>query len=119
MEIYFRPSSRYVTAHIIVDALPWRDAYDKLFSQPILPIAIIISMVIALFTSRLRDIPTLLALLLPGLFVFAICITAEKGENMRMKIFLEPVFYVLIATQGYRLVSRMWQFVRSASSSQL
>ena len=119
MEIYFRPSSRYVTAHIIVDALPWRDTYDKLFSQPILPIAIIISMIIALVTSRLRDIPTLLALLLPGLFVFAICITAEKGENMRMKIFLEPVFYVLIVTQGYRLMSRMWQFMRSAFSAQL
>ena len=112
MTIYFAPSSRYVTAHTIVDAIPWRAAYEKIFSQPVLPIAILISIGIALVTSRVRDIPSLTALLLPGLFVFAICITAEKGENMRMKIFLEPVFYVLIATQCYRLVAKSWMGVR-------
>ena len=111
-EIYFTPSSRYVTAHTIVDAVPWRDAYEKVFSKPILPLAIIVSMITALIMSRLREIPSLLALLLPGLFVFAICITAEKGENMRMQIFLEPVFYVLIVTQAYRLLSKMWQLAR-------
>jgi hypothetical protein len=113
MEIYFRPSSRYVTAHVIVDTIPWRDAYEKIFSHPVLPIAIITSLAFALLTSQLRDIPSLMALLLPGLFIFAICITAEKGENMRMKFFLEPVFYVLIVTQGYRLVSKVWRMVRS------
>ena len=115
IEIYFTPSSRYVTPHVIVDTLPWRDGYDKLFSKPILPVALITSLFLALLTTRLRDIPSLVALLLPGLFVLAICVTAEKGENMRMKIFLEPVFYVLIATQGYRLVSAVGRAVLAPS----
>ncbi|MCC7118636.1 MAG: hypothetical protein IT310_08940 [Anaerolineales bacterium] len=104
LTIYFKPSSRYTTPHVIVDRLPWRNFYDRLFSTPFQPAFLLIAGGIALIEIfKKKEFAAGLALFLPAFYVFSLCVLFEKGENNRYKFFLEPVFYVFIFSQAYLL----------------
>ncbi|HLA87154.1 MAG TPA: hypothetical protein VJL10_03970 [Anaerolineales bacterium] len=104
LAIYFAPSSRYPTPHVIVDRLPWRNAYDWLFSAPVLPALLAGAGLIALAQIfKEKSFAAGLAMLLPAFYVFILCVLFEKGENNRYKFFLEPVYYVFIFSQFFNL----------------
>lgn len=94
-QIYFRPSSRY-SENVIVDRLIWRAYYDMFFSAPVLPLIIIFIGLVELWRILKYKNFSSLGLLLPCLYIFAVCVFLEKGENMRLKYFLEPVFFVAL-----------------------
>lgn len=104
LEIYFKPSSRYTTPHIIVDRLPWRNFYDQLFSTPLQPLFLSIAGTISLIEIiKRKEFAKGIAFLLPAIYIFSLCVLFEKGENNRYKFFLEPVFYVFILSQFFTL----------------
>jgi len=112
-EIYIRPSSAYFP-NPIVDRAAWRRPFDDVFSRDNL---LWISFVAALLTAaRMRRRPrAALAVLLPVAYVFAVSVTAEHGENMRFKFFLEPALFVWWAASAYlaaRDLHRMWRLAR-------
>jgi hypothetical protein len=103
VSIFLEPSSRYVTPHVIVDRLPWRGAYDWVFSGPRL--VILLGAGVLLWAHR-RPGPEILrglGLALPVLFVSAACVVFERDENMRYKFFVEPVLYVFLVAQATAL----------------
>jgi hypothetical protein len=109
LDIYFKPSSSYSSGHAIVDRLPWTNAYNSVFSAPVLPILLIMGL--AAWVTRIVRQPGYsrgVALLLPGLFVFSASVLLDKGENMRFKFFLEPVMYVFMISQFYFLAHAGW-----------
>jgi hypothetical protein len=111
LRIYLLPSSRYVTPHAIVDNLLWRESYERVFSAPFLVWAVGIAFLVALATATRGTIVPRFALALPALFIFIISVIAEKDENMRFKIFIEPVAYLFVVvqmTECARRVSRWW-----------
>ena len=117
--IYFSPSSRYVTQHELVDRLPWRDAYDSMFSSPVLPGALILALLVTILFMRKESIAPHLGLFLPGAYILLVSVIGERGENMRLKIFLEPVFYVFIIAMLYKALARLRsRRVTSARSKQ-
>ena len=96
---YFDPSSLY-SEHVIVDRLPWRGMYDRLFSGPLL--IGLLGLAVGLAVTRgagQRSTAYMLALALPALYVVFVTVVFEKGENARFKFFLEPVYFVFIASQ--------------------
>lgn len=102
--IYFTPSIDYITRNVITDRLPWRTAYNTVFSAPALPALLALALVISATSSLITRGASPLGLLLPGLYIMIICIIGERGENMRLKLLLEPVMYVLIVSQLYRFI---------------
>jgi hypothetical protein len=107
VHIYFQPSSRF-TPHVIVDRLAWRGIYDRAFSYPVFPLLIAAAGAAWMVSKRrshgaLRIDAADLALLAPALYVGAISIVADRGENMRFKFFLEPVLFVFMAAQCHAL----------------
>jgi len=105
--IYFQPSNIYHTEHAIADRVPWRPIYEKIFSAPILPILLIIFGIYATEkVLREKDYLSTLGFMLPALYIFAITVLFEKGENMRFKFFIEPLFFVLLVIQLYEIVTR-------------
>lgn len=96
--IYFLPSSRY-GKHVIVDRLIWRDAYDYIFSYPVLPGLLLITGIYWLIKTNPREYIRGAALLPPAMYIFLTSVLLEKGENLRFKFFLEPVIFVFIAIQ--------------------
>jgi hypothetical protein len=116
LTIYFQPSSRYTTQHVIVDRLPWRDVYDRLFSAPFQPAFLLIAGAISLIGMyKRKNFAAGLAFLLPAFYIFSLCVLFEKGENNRYKFFLEPVFYVFIFSQFYILYQ--WIYAKLQKSS--
>jgi hypothetical protein len=108
LTIYFMPSSRYTTAHVIVDRLPWQNAYNWLFSAPVLPALLAGAGLVALVQIfKEKSFAAGLAMLLPVLYIFGLCILFEKGENNRFKLFLEPVYHVFIFSQFFSLYTWM------------
>jgi len=104
LEIYWHPSSSYLPRKHI-DLLPWKSAYDWIFSGPVLIVLLSLAGVMWLAKGlRQRDHSCRVAILLPGLYVFAISILFEQGENHRFKFFLEPVFFVFIVSQFHGAV---------------
>lgn len=105
--IYFMPTSTY-SDHVIVDNLPWTNLYDAAFSAPVLPILLLLSFIIwAARAAKLRTIRKGIGVLLPALFIMAVCIVSDKGENMRFKFWLEPIMVVFLVSQfhaGARLL---------------
>ena len=105
--IYFQPSSYYHTEHTIVDRVAWSRLYETIFSSPILPILLLIfgayagSQVI-----REKDYLATLGFILPVLYIFAITVLFEKGENMRFKFYIEPLLFIFIVTQLYEFISK-------------
>ena len=116
LTIYFTPSSRYTTTHVIVDRLPWRNAYERLFSAPVFPALLAIAGLIALAqVFREKSFTTAVALLLPTFYVFILCVLFEKGENNRYKFFLEPVYYVFVFSQFFGLYTWIRAGIGNAS----
>lgn len=106
--IYFLPSDHY-TEHVIVDRLPWRLLYSAIFSDISLLILLGSSLAWWIQHHRQRMIVGV-GILLPVLFVFAVSVLFEKGENMRFKFFLEPSLYVFMVSQLYPLVRSRWKW---------
>jgi hypothetical protein len=96
--LYLRPSSRYST-HTIVDSLPWREPYDAVLSGWALALLVAGGGLLALLQNGPRRT---LALSLPVLYVFAVTVIFEGGENMRYKFFVEPTICVFLIAQAYR-----------------
>jgi hypothetical protein len=104
---WLRPSSRH-SPHRLVDALPWRFAYDAVFGGWPLVLQLAVAAGLPLFRegpswARLR---LGLGLSLPALYVVAVTMVFESGENMRYKFFVEPLLFVLVFTQAARLLVR-------------
>ncbi len=116
VQIYFRPSSEYHTKHTIVDRLPWKGIYDKIFSSPILPSLLLLLGILWLTKIiRSKNYLTSIGLLLPGLYIFLITVLFEKGENMRFKFFLEPVIFIFLVSQIYDLGNFFYNKTRSTT----
>ncbi|MEW5871542.1 MAG: hypothetical protein AB1894_19870 [Chloroflexota bacterium] len=108
--IYLRPSSAFTTPHAIADRLPWRPVYNWLFSGIPLLLLICSSLAIscrAMVVAGNQTRPLLrgLGLLLPALMIFLMTVIFERGENMRYKFFLEPVFYTFVVAQIYSAIA--------------
>jgi hypothetical protein len=97
--IFFRPSSSYITSHVIADLLPWRGAYNFFFSGIPFIISIVLSAVWWLLHHEKKDLSYAIGSSLPLFFIFASCVLFEKVENMRYKFFIEPVLYLFIIVQ--------------------
>jgi hypothetical protein len=111
-DMFIQPSSVY-SRNELVDRLPWRGAYDWVFSG--WPLIALVGAASLLGLWQLRRRPRVaLALILPVAYVLAACICGERGENLRFKFFLEPAAYVLIAVQLYRVARAAARRVRQA-----
>ena len=105
--IYFQPSNIYHTEHAIADRVVWRQFYERVFSAPILPILLILFGAYAgKKVVREKDYLPALGFVLPILYIFAITVLFEKGENMRFKFFIEPLLFIFIVGQLYEIVTR-------------
>jgi hypothetical protein len=104
VSIFLEPSSRYVTPHVIVDRLPWRGAYDRVFSGPRLVVLLAAAVLLWLRRRTVPEIVRGIGLALPVLFVSAACVMFERDENMRYKFFVEPVLYVFLVAQAAAVV---------------
>jgi hypothetical protein len=114
MGFWLKPSSRH-SPHLLVDAIPWRGAYDAVFSGVPLVLLLAGSAVVAAWNAGLSRSTArrLLGLALPCLYVAATSVVFESGENMRYKFFVEPVIWVLVWTQGTALLDRVRRSVRT------
>lgn len=97
---YLRPTTRH-SAHVIVDRLFWRRPFEFLLSGWSFVILLVLS--VAAWFTRCRKLPPAdrtaalrygLGLALPALYVAAVTIVFESGENMRYRFFLEPTLFV-------------------------
>jgi hypothetical protein len=104
--IFLQPSSRYVTPHVIADRLPWRAAYDWVFSGARLVVLLAAAVLLWLRRRAWPDIVRGMGLALPVLFVTAACVVFERDENMRYKFFVEPVLYVFLVAQAATVAPR-------------
>jgi len=105
--LYGQPSSRY-QPNALVDSLPWRAPLDSVFSWPVLAVLLVAVGLGAARRLKGRDAWLGAAgLALPALFVLAVSIAFEKGENMRFKYFLEPVLIVFLCSECSRLAARV------------
>ena len=102
IRLFFEPSSEF-TAHEIVDRLPWRRAYDRVFSYPVLLVLLGGGLVVWTWMNWRTCLLSGVALLLPATYIFLVSVVCEKGENMRFKYYLEPVMFVFLASQVYAL----------------
>ena len=102
LDFYLRPTTRY-SSHLIVDRLPWRRLFDVVLSG----FAVVVLVAVAALAwwravsrqpvdERARTIRAGIALALPALYIAAVTILFESGENMRFRFFLEPVCFVLL-----------------------
>jgi hypothetical protein len=105
--IFLQPSSRYLSAHVIVDRLPWRGPFDWLFSGARL-VALVAAAVAAWAWGRRREsVVRGVGLALPVLFVTAASVMLDRSENMRFKFFVEPVVFVFLVAQAAQLARRL------------
>jgi len=100
VSIFFQPSSRYLTPHVIVDRLPWRGPYDWVFSGPRLALLLVVATLVWLRGRTVPEVLRGLGLALPVLFVSAVSVMFDRSENMRFKFFVEPVLYVFLVAQA-------------------
>jgi hypothetical protein len=107
LALYGQPSSRY-QPNVLVDPLPWRAAFDFVFSAPVFWLLLLATGASA--AQRLKSLEEgrrAAALMLPILYVAAVSILFEKGENMRFRYFLEPVLFVFFCVELRGLVQRL------------
>lgn len=117
--IYFKPSSTF-TEHVIVDRLPWRGVYDRVFSFPILFVLLISSGVMWFYKEvKYKDIFPTIGFLLPAFYIFLNCVLFEKGENNRFKFFLEPVFFIFLAVTLYVVARQVYMYSQISSKNNL
>ncbi len=100
LDFYLRPTSRH-SSHVIVDRLPWRGPLEFLLSGWRFIVLLVLCVGLWLRRcraeigeNRRRALRHGLALALPALYVAAVTIVFESGENMRYRYFLEPTFFV-------------------------
>lgn len=106
---YFKPSSRY-TKHLIVDRLPWRSFYDRIFSFPVFNVLLLLSGILWLMKVDIKkDYMKCIGIILPGLYIFLISVIFERRDNMRYKFFLEPVLFVFLVSQIHAISQRVYQ----------
>ena len=100
LDFYLRPTSRH-SSHVIVDRLAWREPFEFLLSGWRFLLLLVLST--AFFVrevlreagpARRRALLHGLGLALPALYVAAVTIVFESGENMRYRFFLEPTLFV-------------------------
>jgi hypothetical protein len=102
LSLYLRPSSEY-GVNPIVDPLPWRGLYDRVFSGWPWLAALAASGLWWLGWEGPACRMARIGLSLPAAYVVLVSVLFESGENMRFKFFIEPVVYVLLATTCYRV----------------
>ncbi len=125
---FWSPSSRYWT-NVLVDALPWRDAYDWVFSGRQYGLFLLVGVLawLASWPARWRRLGRrpkvaleilsrdLGSLVVPS-FVFATCMLANRYEwveNNRLKFFLDPLFFLFVTTSVYNLLKAIcFRFIR-------
>lgn len=107
LRIYLQPSGGY-TVHAIVDRIPWRQFYDRIFSAPILPPLLLLAGIQPLVVAfRRKQVAAYIGLTLPGMYAFLGSVLLDRGENMRFKFFLEPVLAILLISQLYTAWGRV------------
>ena len=116
LSIYLSPSSRY-SAHVIVDRLPWRSAYDAIVSFPVFPLLLIGSVLLWLSRTAREGWWRAVGLCLPVAFLAFVSILFDRGENMRFKFFIEPVLFVFVASQVWVAGRAIKRRVRARSSA--
>jgi hypothetical protein len=99
--IYLRPTSSH-SPHVIIERLPWRRPYEALLAGPWLLALLTAAGVFWLRSAGAggRAVARGVGMALPALYVAAVSIVFESGENMRYRFFLEPVCFVFLALQG-------------------
>lgn len=106
--LWLRPSSRH-SPHALVDALPWRGAFDFVWSGGVL-VALLAAAALGWWL-RSRGSPGALrgglGLALPCAYFAAVSIVFESGENMRYKFFVEPVLLVFVWGEACAAVARL------------
>lgn len=100
LAFYLRPTSRH-SSHVIVDRLFWREPFEFILSGWRFVILLVLSVAIWFRgcgkltpADRTRALRHGLGLALPALYVAAVTIVFESGENMRYRFFLEPTLFV-------------------------
>jgi hypothetical protein len=102
LDFYLRPTSRH-SSHAIVDRLVWRRPIEFILSG--WPFVGLLAAAVALWLwkswkqsdgGRDRILGRGLGLALPVLYVAAVTIVFESGENMRYRFFLEPTLFVFL-----------------------
>ena len=100
LRAFLQPSSSYAR-HALVKRLPWRGAYNRVFSGWTL-----VGLLAAVAAYWLRPAATRrerIGLALPILYVAAVSVLFESRENMRYKFFIEPVLGVAMAATAHGL----------------
>jgi len=102
LDFYLRPTSRH-SSHVIVDRLPWRTPFEFVLAGWRFVALLVLSAAFwfrgcAKQTGEARRGALLrgLGLALPALYVAAVTIVFESGENMRYRFFLEPTLFVFL-----------------------
>jgi len=100
LDFYLRPTSRH-SSHVIVDRLGWRQPFEYLLSGWRFVALLVLASAAWIRNCLEKDGKARraallhgLGLALPALYVAAVTIVFESGENMRYRFFLEPTFYV-------------------------
>jgi hypothetical protein len=108
LAFWLKPSSRF-SPHVLVDALPWRRPFDLVMSGTSLALLLVLSTVVWLRRARpsRAALAAGLGLALPPLYVAAVSIVFESGENMRFKFFVEPLIFVFFWTQASTALSAL------------
>jgi hypothetical protein len=113
-KVFLRPSSQYMPGHVIAEHLPYRSAYDFVFSGWSLLLLLTLSFVAWLVQTQRSSLPGALGLFLPVAFTGLLCILCERPEAMRYKFFIEPVLFVFLASQLYGVAH--WVLGRASDS---
>lgn len=102
LDFYLRPTSRH-SAHVIVDRVAWREPFEWVLSGWRLIVLLLAACGFWLRgclrlggDERRRALLHGLGLALPALYVAAVTIVFESGENMRYRFFLEPTMAVFV-----------------------
>jgi hypothetical protein len=125
---FWGPSSRYMP-NVLVDGLPWREDYDWLFGWRRYGYFLLTGGFawVASWPGKWRRVDRRpkaalellgfqLAWLVVPAFVFATCMLANRYdwvENNRLKFFLDPLFFLFVATSTYNLLKAIcFRFIR-------
>jgi hypothetical protein len=102
LDFYLRPTSRH-SSHVIVDRLAWRPPVEFILSG--WRFVTLLTLAVAVWFLRSRNqvgqsrgaaLGRGLGLALPVLYIAAVTIVFESGENMRYRFFLEPTLFVFL-----------------------
>jgi len=113
LQIYLSPSSQYISPNSIVEALPQRPLYDSVFSYPILLWLMTLAFLFWLIQVKKSEILPVIGFCLPAMFIVFICVVGDRGENMRFKFFIEPVFFVFITSQFFYIGKKIMNYIKS------